>query len=176
MSHEHARSAANKRPPRAPLGWAWPVIAGVAAIDLVSKVLAHLYLRPLDASPHHSWLQLGLVMNAGMSLGIEAEHPPLAVAFSALSIMFLASWLYRARTRVQVAALALALGGGLGNLIDRLAHGAVTDWIHLNPYAPTFNLADVAIRTGLVTALAAALIGTSTQHKQRRPIKPRSQP
>lgn len=155
--------------------WAWLGVAGVAALDLVSKVLAHLYLSPLEASPQHSWLQLGLVMNPGMSLGIESQHPRLAVTLSALSIVVLAAWLYRARTPLQVAALALALGGGLGNLIDRLAHGAVTDWIHLNPYAPTFNLADVAIRTGLVTALAA-LIGTSMQPKQPLPIKPRNQP
>jgi len=48
----------------------------------------------------------------------------------------------------------VVLGGAIGNLSERLARGTVTDWIHLAPYPPYFNLADVAIRISLF-ALAA---------------------
>ena len=41
------------------------------------------------------------------------------------------------------------MGGSLGNLIDRLAHGAVTDFIDLARW-PAFNVADCAITTGAV--------------------------
>lgn len=135
--------------------WAWLAVAVVAAIDLTSKVLAHRYLSALDTAEQRSWLHLGLVMNPGMSLGIERAHPALAATISALSIVVLAVWLHRAHNRLEVAALALAVGGGFGNLIDRLSRGAVTDWIHVNAYGPSFNLADIAIRVGLLMAFLA---------------------
>jgi signal peptidase II len=54
-------------------------------------------------------------------------------------------------------------GGAAGNLADRLlrspgpGRGAVVDWIHVAGYPATFNLADVAIRAGVVAALVATL-------------------
>jgi signal peptidase II len=58
---------------------------------------------------------------------------------------------------------AWADAGAAGNLIDRLArapaprHGGVVDWLHVSFYAPTFNLADVWLRGGVLIALAAWL-------------------
>ena len=55
------------------------------------------------------------------------------------------------------------LGGALGNLADRLfrspglGRGAVTDWIHVGWYLPSFNVADVAIRVDAVGSVAAML-------------------
>ena len=46
----------------------------------------------------------------------------------------------------------LLIGGALGNLIDRLAHGAVTDFIKL-PAWPAFNVADMAITFGVLALL-----------------------
>jgi len=61
-------------------------------------------------------------------------------------------------TPAQKMGLILAVGGGMGNLIDRIAHGAVVDFVSLG-IGPLrtgiFNLADVAITTGLVLFLAA---------------------
>ena len=51
-------------------------------------------------------------------------------------------------------ATGLLLGGAAGNIIDRLAHGAVTDWVKL-PHWPAFNLADVAITAGVITLVVA---------------------
>ena len=46
----------------------------------------------------------------------------------------------------------LLVGGALGNLIDRLAHGAVTDFVKL-PLWPAFNVADMAITFGVLALL-----------------------
>ena len=46
----------------------------------------------------------------------------------------------------------LLLGGALGNILDRLRDGAVTDFVKL-PLWPAFNLADVAITVGVLTLL-----------------------
>jgi signal peptidase II len=64
-------------------------------------------------------------------------------------------WLSRLRlpaSRVLASGLALILGGALGNLIDRLLHGHVVDFIHFHWfeswYFPAFNLADAGITVG----------------------------
>ena len=55
----------------------------------------------------------------------------------------------RPRSIAPVAMLALMLGGALGNLIDRIHQGHVTDFVDIGPW-PVFNLADSAIVVGLV--------------------------
>lgn len=69
----------------------------------------------------------------------------------------------------QKMGLILAVGGGMGNLIDRIAHGAVVDFVSLG-IGPLrtgiFNLADVAITAGLVLFLAAGARETEVQSIQ----------
>ena len=60
--------------------------------------------------------------------------------------------LWRATTKTEAIWIGLIIGGALGNAVDRLVDGAVTDFldIHINGYHwPTFNLADVAIVIGV---------------------------
>ena len=69
------------------------------------------------------------------------------------------------------AAFALIIGGALGNVYDRLVHGAVVDFLHFH-YAgwswPAFNLADSAITVGVVMMLWGQLSGHAA-HEQPRP-------
>ncbi len=65
----------------------------------------------------------------------------------------------------MLVALALVLGGALGNIADRLfrapgvLHGAVVDFIKLGPW-PTFNVADSAITIGAVLLIAWSVLGS----------------
>ena len=74
-------------------------------------------------------------------------------------------WLTRADGAGERLALAVVLGGAVGNLIDRLANGAVTDWVGISWYPATFNLGDVAIRGGVVVALVIRQV----HHRRTRP-------
>ena len=66
-------------------------------------------------------------------------------------------------------ALGAVIGGGLGNLTDRLfrspggGEGAVIDWIEIDPYPRIFNLADVALRGGAVILVIAMLAQRPTE-------------
>ena len=63
---------------------------------------------------------------------------------------------HHAHERLQPLALALVLGGALGNVIDRLSHGAVVDFLYFHierHYWPAFNVADSAISIGVVLLL-----------------------
>ncbi|MGB3313385.1 MAG: signal peptidase II, partial [Albidovulum sp.] len=77
----------------------------------------------------------------------------------ALTIAF-AVMAFRAQHALERAGFALVVGGALGNIIDRLRQGAVTDFLDLywrDWHWPTFNVADIAITLGAVLILAASL-------------------
>ncbi|WP_395442833.1 signal peptidase II [Caulobacter sp. UC70_42] len=72
------------------------------------------------------------------------------------------AWLLREAIALRAAALALILGGALGNLLDRVRMGVVTDFIDLHlgeAHFPTFNLADTAITVGVVLMMFGAWRG-----------------
>lgn len=111
---------------------------------------------PLGRSlPEDGVLRITHVANTGIIFGLSTWQAFLPF-FSALAI-FLALFLYYRyflfnRLLVGVA-LGLVLGGGIGNLIDRLRFGYVTDFIDLRIYGdfswPIFNLADSALVVGV---------------------------
>lgn len=103
--------------------------------------------------------------NAGAFLSLGAELPEKArfLLFVGLVCPILLTGLafaFRSERMVlaQKLGMILAVGGGIGNLIDRIAHGAVVDFVSLG-IGPLrtgiFNLADVAITAGLLLFLAA---------------------
>ena len=114
-------------------------------------------------------VRLQLVSNHGAAFGIGSGYESVVAVVSLALIIALGVWAARAATGVERLGGWLAVGGGLGNLIDRVIrppgglHGAVTDWIHLSFYGPTFNLADVWLRGGLLIAVAGWL-----WHRRRR--------
>lgn len=93
---------------------------------------------------------LTYITNSGAAFGLFPQMS-LVFTFVALIVSFAIVWYYRSipagQWLVRVS-LGLQLGGALGNLIDRLRFGAVTDLLYVRHF-PVFNLADVAIVTGV---------------------------
>lgn len=108
-------------------------------------------------------IRLRLVINHGAAFGLGAGYEPLLSVVAVAGVILLGTWAVRAAGRVEGVGAALAAAGAAGNLIDRLTrppgvlHGGVVDWLHLSFYGPTFNLADVWLRGGLLIALAGWL-------------------
>lgn len=98
------------------------------------------------------YFQLRLVRNSGSAFGLFAQFP-LAIFAVNLAIMALVVF-WALRTPGAQAAYGLILGGGLGNLADRVFRapgmglGEVVDFIYLS-FWPTFNIADSAIVIGV---------------------------
>jgi signal peptidase II len=143
------------------LRWLW-LSGGVVALDQAGKFLASRLLVLHDPVPVLPLFNLTLAHNTGAAFSFLRGaggwqrwlFSILAVAVS-VAIVF---WIRRlpATARWTAAALALVLGGALGNLWDRLAHGYVVDFIDLyyGPWHfPTFNLADSAISVGAAMLL-----------------------
>jgi signal peptidase II len=103
-------------------------------------------------------IRLQLVINHGAAFGLGARFEPLLAAVAFAGVILLGTWAVRAGSRAERFGAALAAAGAAGNLIDRLIrppgvlHGGVVDWLHVWFYGPTFNLADIWLRAGVVIA------------------------
>lgn len=152
---------------RSGLRWLW-VTALVVAIDQASKILLIERLppfRPVAILPSLNFL---LTFNTGVSFSFlqlsgGGQRWPLAI-FAVIIVAVLVGWLARLPRdrRLLGVAVSIILGGAVGNLIDRVANGQVTDFIQL--YYGTwsfaiFNLADAAITIGVAMILFDNLLG-----------------
>ena len=123
-------------------------------------------------------IRLQLVANRGAAFGIGSGHETIVAVVSLVLVIALGVWAVRASTAAERIGAWLAVGGGLGNLLDRVIrppgglHGAVTDWIHVSFYGPTFNLADVWLRGGLLIAVIGWLWSRRTGPPSRRTDEP----
>lgn len=134
----------------------------VILLDQYTKGLASGALEYARPQPVFSWFNLTLQHNSGAAFSFLSDaggwqryfFSGIAVLISAVLVV----WLYRMPRAHWLLGLALALilGGALGNLWDRLALGYVVDFIsvHYGPYYfPAFNLADSAITAGAACML-----------------------
>ena len=140
------------------------LIAAAVVADQLTKTAALSLLSQGTAVPVLPGLNLSLGFNTGASFGMMggfmAGKPLLMAALTgALTIAF-AVMAFRAQPALERAGFALVVGGALGNIIDRLRQGAVTDFLDFywrDWHWPTFNVADTAITLGAVLILAASL-------------------
>lgn len=120
-------------------------------------------MQPPRVIPVLPFFNLVLVWNQGVSFGLFGDGsagPWLLVLLAAGIVAALVFWLRKADSLLSVAALGLVIGGAVGNVIDRLIHGAVVDFLdfHLAGWHwPAFNVADSAICIGVVMLLAESL-------------------
>ena len=113
-----------------------------------------------------SFFDLRWVENTGVSLGLLSAGSPLGrwllVAATAAIALFVAVWMWRERRRDDSLALALVLGGALGNIVDRVRFGYVVDFadLHFGEWRPflVFNVGDAAITIGVLLLLVRALL------------------
>ena len=81
-------------------------------------------------------------------------------------------WLFQADRWILGLGLGLIIGGALGNVIDRVAYGAVADFFHFHAFGRgwyVFNIADAAITVGVVALLADAFGAHDNQGPKREP-------
>lgn len=137
-------------------------VAALAAVaDQVTKWCA-LGLTPGLPVEIGPFLALRLGFNTGISFGLlagtGASHQIILVALTISIIAFLA-W-FAGRSPAERIGLGLIVGGAIGNLIDRIVRGRVTDFIDVHAggwHWPAFNLADGAITLGVVWIIAVNL-------------------
>ncbi|MFT4035737.1 MAG: signal peptidase II [Patulibacter sp.] len=134
-------------------------VAAVVAVDQAAKIVVRSGVPQGSVRELLPGVDLVYTENTGVSFGILAGAPSWAVGLvSTLALLLVVALLARvAPGRPGRVAATLVIGGALGNLIDRVLVGAVTDFLDL-PLLPPCNVADIAITFGAVTMAAAIML------------------
>jgi signal peptidase II len=140
------------------------LIAATVLADQLTKAAALSLLLQGTAVPVLPSFNLTLGFNEGASFGmmggVMAGKPLLMAALTGALTLTFTVMAFRAQHALERAGFALVVGGALGNIIDRVQQGAVTDFLDVywrDWHWPTFNVADIAITLGAVLILAASL-------------------
>jgi signal peptidase II len=152
--------------------WRWLMIV-IAAVVIVLDRLTKLRVEAKIPLGHHVqviahtfWISHVLNTGAAFSMFDSTTHPgllrDLLVGFSIVAVLVVIGVLYRVGRGVSITsvALALILGGAIGNLYDRMKFGYVVDFleVHIHGYHwPDFNVADSAIVCGACLLLIEML-------------------
>lgn len=140
-----------------------PTVIVVALVVTVFDALTKVWAR--HALAHHGVHVAGAVWfrlryNAGVSFSVNPAGPFLTTLVTLAVALVVVVIGLRARPGVAAIGFGLLLGGGLANVIDRLAAQPhrVTDFVALGSF-PVFNLADASITAGFIVLVVVALRG-----------------
>ena len=112
----------------------------------------------------NKFMNLVLTWNHGISFGFfnntNNANAIIITIIASLIVLYLFNWLSKAKTTRLKLSLGLIIGGAIGNIIDRILHGAVIDFLdlHFSVYHwPAFNVADSSITCGAVLLIIDSL-------------------
>ena len=151
-------------------GLAAAIVVGVVVLDLATKIWA---VSELADGPVVVFGDVGfaLTRNTGGAFSLFQGFTPLLAIVAVLVAYVLVRAVRRTDDVLLVVALALVLGGALGNLVDRVfrapgvLRGAVVDFVRVGSF-PTFNVADAAITIGAGLVIVWAIRGERTSRAQ----------
>ena len=125
------------------------IALSVIGLDQLSKYLIRANMEMGQSIPREGPVGLHYTTNTGGAFGLFANQTFLLTMAAVIGIAVLVLYLryLPPRSTLLKVGLGLDLGGAIGNLIDRLRLGAVTDFINIGAW-PVFNLADSAIVVG----------------------------
>ena len=147
--------------------WLWLSLT-VIVLDQATKFLVTRFFELYERVEVLPVLDFTLLHNTGAAFSLLAGASGwqrwFFVALAGIVSVVLVVWIWRTPRgeKLLPLALALILGGALGNVIDRLWHGYVVDFVHAHwgaAYFPAFNIADSAITVGAALLIVDAFRG-----------------
>ena len=135
--------------------------ASVLTLDQVTKYLVVFYMNLIERGQISVWpgfIHFHMAWNSGINFGLFSNNGLAArwiLIVIALGICGVVTYWMRRETRsIALISAGMVIGGALGNVVDRILHGSVADFLNItccglhNPFA--FNVADIAIFAGLL--------------------------
>jgi signal peptidase II len=150
-------------------GWRWlPLVLLVIVADQLSKGWIEANYQLGDYTMVWPWLDIIRLHNPGAAFSFLAGaggwqrwfFTVLALGVSVVLLWWLRG-VHEAAERRLAIALSLILAGAIGNVIDRIEHGYVVDFIHVHwgsAYFPAFNIADAALTVGAALMIFDAFL------------------
>ena len=133
------------------------------AADQIIKRYVLLYLRPTGTiTVINGLLDLAYIENTGAAFGTLQNSGLTLIVLSCIAYLMIILLLfkYKNHTVFSYASAALLLGGGLGNMLDRIQLGFVVDFIYVLFFPFVFNFADCCITVGAVLFIIHVMLTT----------------
>jgi signal peptidase II len=153
--------------------WFFLVSGVVVGLDQLSKYLVRANIDPGQSVPEHGFFRFTYGTNTGGVFGFFVNQTFLITVAAVISVVviILYSRHKMAQSMLVKVSLGMILGGSIGNLIDRIRFGAVTDFIDVGAW-PVFNLADSAIDIGVVLLIIYILFRMKKDSKESKRFEP----
>jgi signal peptidase II len=150
-----------------------PVFALVVVIDQITKALIRANLHIYESVPDEGFFRFTYTTNTGAVFGVFSDQTFIMTIASIVGVGILL-FFYHSHSgsgseKLVRLSLGLLLGGAIGNLIDRIWLGKVTDFLDVGPW-PIFNLADSAIVTGIVILVVVFMFQENKTAKDKEEV------
>lgn len=161
--------------------WIIPFVAialGVILLDQITKqlILTHLFEEQLVLIPNV--LNFTYVENRGMAFGLLSDHRWVFMLLSVIGIALVGVYMwFFVKNRLGRIALSMIIGGGIGNMIDRVFLGYVVDFIDFCAFdfwVWVFNVADAAVCVGAALFVLDLILDTVRELKKKKAAGPPS--
>ena len=122
-------------------------------IDQIIKYFVSVYLQPVGSvSVIDNLFSLTYVENKGVAFGMFSDMRWVFVALTSVLLAIIIFYMFKKRPKGKFfyVCAALIIGGGIGNLIDRIFYGYVIDYLSLSFFPPVCNFADYCITAGTI--------------------------
>ena len=142
----------------------------IVLIDYVLKLLVINNLKNISAITIIPGLfSLTYVENKGAAFGILSNARWIFILFTIAVIIFLIIFMFRKRPESKLlnVALILIIGGGAGNLIDRIFYGYVVDYLSISFFPPVCNFADYCVTVGAFILVIYLLFFSDYKRKDK---------
>ncbi|MGN0501307.1 MAG: signal peptidase II [Ruminococcus sp.] len=127
--------------------------AVLVIIDQIIKYFVSAYLQPVGSvSVIDNLFSLTYVENKGVAFGMFSDMRWVFVALTSVLLAVIIFYMFKKRPKGKFFYIcaALIIGGGIGNLIDRIFYGYVIDYLSLSFFPPVCNFADYCITAGTI--------------------------
>jgi signal peptidase II len=153
--------------------WFFGVAAFVIGLDQLTKYLVRINptLTSGQSIPEHGFFRFTYGTNTGGVFGLFSNQTFLITVAAVISVVviLLYSRHKMAQSMLVKVSLGMILGGSIGNLIDRVRLGEVTDFIDIGAW-PVFNLADSAIDVGVVLLIIYILFRMQKDSREAKRV------
>jgi signal peptidase II len=142
-----------RRPGPASRPWlaALAVVAVVVAVDQLTKSEVRSSITPGEEQRFLPGVELVNTRNHGVAFGfLPGSHLGVTILIAVALLVLLAYFARHARLALIWLPTGMLIGGAVGNVVDRLRSGSVTDFVKLPLGWPPFNLADASITIGII--------------------------
>lgn len=139
-------------------------------VDQLLKLAVIQFLMPVGSHTLiPNFLSLDYLENRGAAFGIFQNRQWMIAVITGIICIFVVAALFRYKHHdvLSWAACTLILGGGVGNIIDRVTRGYVVDFIHFHFFPYIFNFADICVVIGVALLILHIFFNEQEESKQK---------